>query len=447
MAEPNEERRRARGWLVPAAIVALALLLRIGAVAVDTGFKPENDSFIYDYYARSVADGNGYPQSGFLRYGGPSAFRGPGYPYFLGGIYAAAGHSVTAGRLAGVALGALAVLLLYALTRRIWGRRVGLVAAAFAAIFPPFLVLSQELWSESLFLVLELAALLLVVEFRRSGGLLRWAAAAGALCGLAALTRDLGVVVLAAVALGLWTMRPRLRPRSLAAPALAIGCAALVILPWTVRNANQFGRFIPLTTSAGVSAAGVYNQESYTDGDSHGGWRFTQVVPEYAQLFVTPGLDEADVDSTLIHDVRRFAWEHPGYVVEASAWNLLRLFEFAGGSVVDRHGTPVDPPDSGAGRPLAERIGILLAAVLGIVGVGAIVRSWAKRRSREGAAPRIPRGPLYLWLVPVLMLVTTAPIGGLPRYRLPIDPFLIILASIGAVWLWDRTLRHSGEPA
>ncbi len=150
-------------------------------------------------------------------------------------------------------------------------------------------------------------------------------------------------------------------------------------------------------------------------------------------------MDEADVDRALRRDVRRFAWEHPGYVAEATAWNLLRLFEIAGGSVVDQHGNPVVPPQSGSGTDIAEQIGLALAAALALAGVVAIVRSRpGSASSGDRGAPRIPRGPLYLWLLPVLILLTTAPIGGLPRYRLPIDPFLLILAAIGAVWAWDR---------
>jgi hypothetical protein len=47
-------------------------------------------------------------------------------------------------------------------------------------------------------------------------------------------------------------------------------------------------------------------------------------------------------------------------------------------------------------------------------------------------------GPLFLWLVPILLLLVAAPINGLPRQRTPADPFILILAAIGLAWLWDR---------
>jgi 4-amino-4-deoxy-L-arabinose transferase-like glycosyltransferase len=435
---------------LPGLIVLLAVAVRIAVIAADEGYSPANDSFEYDYYARSIAAGEGYPRSGYLLYGGPTAVRGPGYPYFLGAVYSVSADSVTAGRLAGALLGGLAVLLLYLLASRIWGRRAGLLAAALAAVFPPLVLLSRELLSESLFIVLELAALLCVLNFRRSGGELRWALAAGALCGLAVLTRNIGVILLLGVALGLWSLRPRLAGRAVLPPVLAVICAALVVLPWTLRNAAEFGRFIPVTTSAGLTSAGIYNQSSL-DKSRHGGtpgsWRFPQQIAEDAGLFTNPSLDEGDVDATLRRRAREFALDHPGYVAEASAWNLLRLFEIVGGSVVDVEGRPLNDRGIGSATRTVDRIGLALGAALAMVGVIAIVRSRRKVEPGAGETRRIPHGPLYLWLVPILMIVTAAPLGGLPRYRLPADPFLLILAAIGLAYLWDRITPGNKEAA
>lgn len=413
----------------------MAIVLRLAAVAADDGYRPHNDAFEYDYYARSIAAGDGYPRSGYLLQGGPTAIRGPAYPYLLGAAYAVSDDSRAVGRLVGVALGVLTVFLLYLLARRIWGRRIGLVAAALAAVFPPLILLSRDLVSETLFIPLMLAALLCVLEFRRAGGALRWAAAAGALCGVAALTRNTAVALMLPVALGVWTARPALRRRSLAAPLLAVACAGLVLVPWLVRDAAEFGRFVPVTTSAGIAASGTYNEASYADSDSHGAWRNPQVVPELTALFRTPGPDEAEVDAELRRGAREFAWSHPGYVAEVSAWNLLRLFEVTGGSVVDAGGEVVAERGIGSATPAAERIGLAFAVILAAVGVVAMARS----RPREaGRPPRIPRGPLFFWLVPILMILAATPIAGLPRYRLPADPFLLILAAVGLTWLWDQ---------
>lgn len=414
--------------------MALALLLRLTAIAADDGYRPANDAFEYDYLARSIAAGDGYPPSGYLLQGGPTAIRGPGYPFLLGGVYAVSGDSVTAGRFLGALLGALAVALLYLVVKRIWGRRTGLVAAGLAAVFPPLVLLSRDLFSESLFIVLELAAILCVLEFRRSGGLLRWAAVAGGCSGLALLTRPTGLGLAIAIAIGLWTLRPRLRAAALVAPATGLLCAAAVTVPWVVRDAVEFGRFVPVTTSGGFAAAGTYNEASYRDPARPGAWRTPQAIPRFKPLFTTPGVDEAAMDSALREAVRDFAWQHPAYVVEATAWNLLRLFEIEGGSVVDRRGAAVDDRGIGSADPVVERIGLALAVALATIGVVAMLRN----RGRHGRPPSIPRGPLFFWLVPILMAIFTAPVAGLPRYRLPLDPFLLTLAAIGLLTLVDR---------
>lgn len=437
----------ARRWLAPAAIVLVALAVRTVVVLADDGYQPANDSIQYHEIARSIASGDGYPESQLLLQGGPMAFRGLGYPALLGGVYALTGDSVTAGRLVGAALGAVAVLLLYLVVRRIWGRRVGLVAAGMAAVFPPLVLLSSELLSESLFIALSLAVVLCALACRVSGGALGWAAGVGALCGLAALTRSVGLVLVVAAALGVWTLRPRLSARALLAPMVVVLCAALVIAPWAIRNQIEFGRFIPTTTSGGYTAAGAYNEASFEDADAHGAWRNPQLVPEYSRLFVTQGIDEGTMDSTLGRAAREFAWEHPGYVAETIAWNLLRQLEVVDGSVRGPQGQVADDRGIGSEVPAVERVGLAIGVAFGLVGVIAIVRSRWGADARVRPEGRIPGGPRFLWLIPILFVALTLPLAGLPRYRLPADPFLLILAAIGLTWLWDRVTDRDAARA
>jgi 4-amino-4-deoxy-L-arabinose transferase-like glycosyltransferase len=434
-----------RSRLALAAILVLAALLRVVVIAADDGYSPQNDAFEYDYYAHSIAAGDGYPESGYLRQGGPTAIRGPGYPYLLGGVYAASGDSRAAGRLAGAALGVLAVFLLYLIGRRIWGVRVGLIAGALAAVFPPLVLLGRELWSETLFIPLELGAVLCALEFRRSGGELRWAATAGALCGLALLTRNTAAPLLVCIPLGMLVAPVRLTLATLRAPLLVLAVAALAVVPWTVRNAAEFDRFVPVTTSAGITAAGVYNPASLDSG-THGAWRTPQAIPRFRPLFETPGIDESEVDSTLRREARDFAWDHPGYVAEVFVWNLARMFELSTGSVVDRNDDSVTERGIGSAMPAAERGGLLLALALAACGVGAIVTSRRRGPDREDGA-FFPAGPLFLWLIPVLTLVATALLNGLPRDRLPVDAFLLLLAAVGVAWLLDLMGKREGQMA
>lgn len=414
--------------------MAIALLARVGVIVADSGYVPQQDAWDYDRHARSIAGGDGYPDSYYVADRGPSALRAPGYPYFLGAIYAVSGDSVTAGRLANALLGALSVVLLFLIVRRIWGQRTGLLAAALAALFPPLVLLSRDLLSESLFIALELGTVLCVLEFRRSRAF-RWAAIAGLLAGLAALTRNPGPALAIPVIVGLWVFRPSFSWRAAAPPALAVLCMGLTMLPWTVRNAIDFGRLIPVTSGTGFAMAGTYNRVSLEDEDHPASWRTPRIVPEYAPLFVAAGIDEGTLDASLRSEALSFAADHPAYVAEVTGWDLLRMFELSSGSVVGYHGEEVNIRGIGSADPLAERIGLAIAAGLAVLGIAAIVRS---RRRPQGAERRIPSGPLFLWLVPVLLLLVSAPINGLPRQRIPVDPFILILAALGLSWLWSR---------
>lgn len=420
------------------AIVAVALVARIAVVAADAGYVPQQDAWDYDRHARSIADGEGFPPSYYAADGGPSALRAPGYPYFLGFIYSFTGDSITAGRLANALLGVLAVWLIYLVVRRVWGARPALVAAAIAAVFPPLVLLSRDLLSESLFIALELGTVLCVLEYRRFRDL-RWAAAAGLLGGLAALTRNPGPALAIPVLIGLWVLRPRLGRAALRAPALALAVMVLAVLPWTIRNAIEFDAFVPITSGTGFASAGTYNELSYRDQAHPAAWRTPRIVPEDASLFHRHGIDEATLDAELRHNATSFAAEHPSYILKVTGWDLVRMFEIASGSVVGVHGEEVNIRGIGSADLTSERIGLAIVGALALIGVGAMIAT----RRIEGPA-RVRPGPIFFWLVPLFLLLVSAPINGLPRQRIPIDPFLITLAALGVVWAWDRVVARDG---
>ncbi len=432
--------RLSSSWALPVAIVLLALLIRVVAIAADPGYEPRHDSFDYDRHARSIAAGDGFPESGYVPGGGPSALRAPAYPFVLGAVYAVAGDSVTAGRLLGAILGAVTVLLLYLLVLRIWGARIAALAAALAAVYPPLIALSTELYSENLFIPLLLAAVIAVLRFRESAGL-GWAALAGALAGAAALTRGPGVVALLPLLYGLWMLRPRLSAGALAAPAVAAVCALLVIAPWAIRNAVEFGRFVPIATSTGFGLAGTYNDVSRDDPTATAAWRTPAIVPEYAPLFRAPDVDEATLDATLRAEATGYMADHPGYVAEAIANNLLRLLYLQGDSVV-AYQEVVSQPGIGNRGSAADKLGLAIAAALAVVGIATIVRSRGAGAPGRGRMASVTAGPTFLWLVPIALILVALPAAGLPRYRVPADPFLLILAAIGVARILDRFSGH-----
>jgi 4-amino-4-deoxy-L-arabinose transferase-like glycosyltransferase len=418
--------RRHRFALV--AILAAALALRIVAIPLTQGGEPAHDAADYARHAESIAAGDGYPDS-VIAVEGPTALRPPAYPFLLGGAYAVAGDAagIDAGRVLNAVLGVAIVALVYLLALELWGRREGLVAAAIAAAFPP-LVLMNALVSEPLFLVGELAVLVCVLRFRDARRW-RWAAAAGVLCGLAALTRANGILLALPALVGLWEggLRPR---RSALAPAAAfVAAAALTVLPWTIRNTVVFDEGVPVSNQAGYGMAGAFNDEARDEPGHPYTWRPPQAAEAYADLFARADLDEAELDAELRERATDDALDHPWAVVAGTALNTLRTFELL--AQADQPEL-ADREQAGLGDRAAtiSTWSMRLLELLALVGVVLLL-----------GRPRGRRGPWFVWLAPVLLVLAAVWISGSTRYAIPAYPFLVLLASVAVV---DGAQRLAG---
>ncbi len=149
---------------------------------------------------------------GAAQHGVAAAFY-PFYPLTLAGLGRVfGGHYVLAGIVISLAATLGSFALLYRLAEPKLGADGARRAVLYLAVFPTALFL-QAVYSESLFLVLVLAAFLLAERGR-------WPAA-GAVTGLAVLTRISGVALLPALAVMAWRRPPGERRRALASLCLA----------------------------------------------------------------------------------------------------------------------------------------------------------------------------------------------------------------------------------
>ena len=418
-----------RGRAALAVVLAVALVVRLALVAeVSPRYHPAFDAADYDRHAHSIAIGHGYPDSVRVR-GQPTAFRPPGYPYLLATVYKTTGKRWSAGLVLAALLGTLIVLLLYVLAEWAFDRRVALVAAALAAVFPPLVALSASLLSEPLFVLIELGLVVAVLGYRRTSRIWPWALAAGALAGLGALTRANGLLLVIPAAIGVWTARPLLSRRALAAPAAVVVVALLAVVPWTVRNAVVMHHFLPGTTQTGFALAGAYDDESRTDRETPARWHNPAGTREYRPLYLKRGIDEVELDSQLRSKAVDYIGDHPGYVPKALWWNTLRVFDLAASNRDDARGLRRE-----RGLTVTEdriaRFGGYAGLALALVGLVLLLRM-----------PRGRRGPAFMWLVPPLMVVGAMFILGNARYRAPLDPFIVLLAAIALARLTPRPAR------
>jgi 4-amino-4-deoxy-L-arabinose transferase-like glycosyltransferase len=366
------------------------------------------------------------PAARFSPFSNFPIFNPPLYPYFLAAMNAVLG-SLVAIKVAQALIGSLLIPAVSRVALRVFGPRTALAAAGFAAFYPELIWYSAHFWCETLFLAILWWAIERLMAADESSSV-RTAAIAGALFGLAVLTREtiLYLIPLGAIWLG-WS-KPRRRPLS----AFALLAATfLVVAPWTARNWIQFGAFIPVSTGGGlnlyqgnalISRGEVYNEyyekegkvEQYQWARMAGirailkrqpAWLFEKIRDEGPKL--------AELDSLALIHLRRRAYEEPSCgayrgvaAIVLTPWLLIAL-----GSLVALARAPVN-------RKTVFLVGLLVAYLLLHIATHGFSRY------------RLPVVPVFMILTAALLVLD--PRAGSTRARRVL--LATMLASLTLLW-------------
>jgi 4-amino-4-deoxy-L-arabinose transferase-like glycosyltransferase len=412
--------------LIAAGLLILALGIRIARVE-STSYTPANDASFYLTLASQVAHDGDYANTGLAAGGarGPTAYFPPAFPYLLAAVDVIDGHRTPGGsavepaRLAQAVLGTATVGLVGLLALEVFGATVALVAMAIAAIYPPLVELSGSVYSENLLIPLILAAVWTALRARRSDTPYRWVVASAVLIGLATLTHQNGIVVLFALLPAVWSIRR--------ARLLLVALTILTIAPWTIRNAVVMHKFIPVSDETGFTLAGTYNATSAHDPQIPYRWRYIQIIAadqtlsRKASSFTEPALG-----SRLQHDGFSYIGHHPLAPLAAAYHNTRRLLELE---------------SSFAWRASYYNVGISRqAARIAVLGFWLLALLAFAGAFTVGAR----RAPRWLWAVPLLLYLSVVFVNAeTPRFRAPIDPFLIMLAACALATVAARARRRA----
>lgn len=411
---------RGRKALVVGVLLVLALALRVGEVQ-RTSYRPISDAKAYLMLASVIAHTGDYPDShapgsavGGSR--GPTAYFPPGFPYFLAAVDLIDGHTgprggaVQPARISQAVIGTAIVAVVGLVGLEAFGELVGLIALAMAAIYPVFIELSAVLVAENLMTLFGLAAVWAALRAYRGEHPYRWVAVAGVLTGLATLSHLNSFLILVPLAIGAWNLRVR---RRAATVALLLVAALFTLMPWTVRNAVELGRFVPVADETGITLAGTYNAGSAANHELPYKWRaFYQIPGEPADIAHPVNLTEAELSARLESQALHYIGKHPTAPLAVLYHNTRRMLELEGSYAWEDSASAIGLSSATA------RIGVFgfwLLCLLAIAGL-------FTRAMR--------RGPWWLWLAPVLLWISAALINGeTPRFREPIDAFLILLGA------------------
>ena len=399
-----------------AAIAAGAAVVRLGVYfryyrGTQFGF---NDAPYYSQTAIALADGRWFVDST----GRPAAEHGPVTTLLLAPV-SWIDTPEDWQRLVTVLTGVAAVVVIGLVGRRLGGDRVGLVAAALAALYPGLWLNDGLVMSESPG-ALGVALWMLAALVWQARPTPVWAAVMGVAAGVAALTRpELGVLMVAGVVAAWWLGGER---RWLMA-ALAAAAGLLVLAPWVAFNLERFERPVILTTNDGTTIRGANCDRTY-EGRALGSWAVECLVidPDVA------GMEGSLRGARWRSDGIEYARDHAGRIPVVVLARLGRSLDLYGlGYQVDE--------DRRDGRP---RLGSW-AAIVSFWVLAALAVVGQRRATRFGR--------FVLWAPVVAVLLTAVVFYGGHRVRTAMEPSVVLGAALAVVALVERRIGPAPGPA
>ena len=397
-------------------IFLVAFLIRvIFTLTLKDGFY-FSDEFDYTVTARHFAAHGTFPES---------FDRSPLFPLFLAGLFKLGGESFFYIRIVQAVLGAIIALQIALIGRRVGGSGVGIVAGALWAIYPMGIFMSGILYPAILLTSLLTSAVLCLLAKPDSPGYVAWVALAGLLVGAGTLTKPMVFSSIVAMALWLFTQRRSCRLRLLLL-SIFLGSALMSLLPWTLHNAVKHGEFVPVESrSLDELVPWAGSATTPTMESKRGQGQLIQAKGDS-----TP-VAQPIADSTLAGMLTRMAKRYPGEFV-----SFFELYP-------TRVGFLKQSQREQARRKKTERFvryipfGSDLVMTVSIFSVGplylfAFVGTASMWRGRE------KRRELSLFVLLVMSFALSYAVSwGKIRYRVPVDPYIILLSAWGVVAVWN----------
>ena len=363
----------------------------------------DGDESAYAGMALRLIEGMGFVDNR----GNSTSILGPAVPLLVAIPTALLGPQIAGIRVFMCLIEALLVPVCYLLARSVGGsRKVGLTTATIAVIFPTWIVPSGAVMTDMPAAVLIALLVWLLVEGLRRESLL-WIAGSGFVWGVAILTRAVSLSYAPAIILWLLLVMPDLKMRFAATGTIMIS-AALVVAPWSIRNTYVHGTFV-LTSTQGGSEFNKGNNPMATG------------ILAYDHAYFSENLQQRYPREQYVNEARRsslyqadavdFISKNPGRFIELCFIRFTELWKLYSPRV------PLT-----ASLAVIGSFGIALPFFL----IQAVRRGWQ-------------RGPeMLLLLIIACHTAVHVVYTSIVRYRVPIEPFVIIMAIQGFCWSYGR---------
>src|SRR3989338_3045011 len=431
-------------------VVCIAFVLRLAfsfVVAERVGpgafedVRPMSDAGQYIALTKNILD-----NQTFTLYGEPHSFRTPGYPAFLAFWYWLSGSWFFSVAVVGSALGALSAGVTYIIGRELFSRTVGLLAGAFFAFEPYGAHMAARPMTESVYTILVALLAFFIVRFYRSSSkrAVLYIFLSGLVVGLAVWVRPQlwpFYVFPMTLVVFLTSRNVHQAKTALLSAVLFIGVAALVIVPWIVRNAVLFGE-------PSISSQGGWNLYFYHTKRFTGSERFFGLENDEIRRFLEIRLGKPGPD-----DIRSIVYQ-PIYYTEAfniilqrpasyAFWHIkesLVFFYDDGIRDVLRHmgaESSFTFESISAAQILKSPTALLaLGGVAFWIGVFLLAGYGAWQGIWKGTP--VIRCATIFFLLTILYVPFVAGTLAVASFRFPLTPMIFPLFGFGLCMLWER---------
>jgi tetratricopeptide (TPR) repeat protein len=329
-------------------------------------------------------------------------------------------------------MGSLNCLLIYFIGEKIFGRVVGLAAAFILLLYGNLTLVELVLEPESFVLFFNSLLVLILIqnpaETNPGKNSWRWFLA-GAVIGLATITKPNALLLLPVALVWVWQKHPS-PGQAIKAMLLLIVGTALLISPITLRNYAKFQDFILTTAdsgkvffhgngpgSTGMERADLPDQGFAEEGRSEPDYAHV-LFRKTARALTGRPLKPSECARFWIHYTLDYMRAHP---FSAFIMDLKKFFYFWGNYEVHDIDSAYKNYRTLQPWPLLP-FGIISA--LGLVGLGLALKKF--------------RQAFLLYAMILIYLFSTLVFFVASRYRLPAAPFLSIFAAYTVIYLYTQ---------
>ena len=343
--------------------------------------------------------------------GQPTSVRPPAYPLFLASIFFAFGHNLLIVKIAQALLNALLIVFSYLISREIFSEKIAKISGILLCFYPPLLVYTGIIGSETLFtLLLTVVIYAIIIGLKKENILILILSAL--LIGITDLCRSTLLFYPFFLGIGAYLLLRKKYSffkiaRSL---TLLILVTFIPVIPWTVRNYFAFGKLLLVNVSGGeLLWAGSYlpwDGISKTDR----GADFYKIFAVYK--IKNPAILEKNMQKEALKNIIN----HPAGFLKLTVKKFFRFwFQPVGQELVSKK------------SKLAGYLMYFLHAFW------LLIAAYGFYISKGSRVIYMPITVLFIYFAIMHNLV--APIA---RYRLPIEPFIMIFATYGLYHLLQR---------